>query len=426
MKSSNFALIVLFFILLMFSPLLQPLDPTMANAQSNSSCPSSDTLHVVLAGGAPNSFALLTAGTPSAFYFSYSAYYGVFPAYYPTGGYDYNLSLVDWISSNSNFTQWTFNVKPGLKWSNGQSVTSQDILATYSSKYAFNATYDFTGVHTEVTSENALNSSAAVFNLNKADAHFPETISQLVLSTVIPASMVNEYGTGFTGFESDAPVVGPFYPVNYQLGQTQMTLLRNPYFHPQPIACALDLTFVEATTQGASLLKGGAVDLAELDPISVAGVVSNPNIHILDQSDIWIETLDYNITVFPFNMTAFRQALVYGIDQSQIVQQALAGYGETAYNSEGTIPSAIANYYNPNQMTYQYNVSTAMALLNSIGMKLVNGHLQYPNGTDVTLTLWGDDSRSWDTIISSIIQTNLQQNLGIDVSTQLTTYGSNP
>lgn len=414
------AVVIAIFLALSVSlPLLPSPAPSSVSAAS---CPANRTLHIVLNGGAPNSLSLLTAATQSAFDLTYSVFYGVYPAYYPNGTLDYNMSLVDWISHNSNYTQWTFNVKPNLKWSNGQPVTAQDILATYSNQFAFNASFDFTGVHNEVVSSSALNTSAAVFNLNQSDAHFPETISQLVLTNVSPASMISKYGTAYTGFESDSAVVGPYYPVNYQLGQTEMTMAVNPYFQPQPLACQLDVTFVEGTTQAASLLKGGAADLAPLDASSVAGVLGNPNVHVLIQNDSYITTLNYNITTYPFNMTAFRQALVYGIDQNTIVNEALAGYGETAYSAEGTVPQAVTALYNPNQMTYQYNQSEAMALLNSIGLNVVGGHLQYSNGSDVTFTLWGDTTFSWDSVAAGIVQNDLQ-NLGMTVNLHLTTYG---
>ena len=123
---------------------------------------------------APNSLNQLTAQTYSAYYLLGLEYLNLIPPPSPSGILGYDDSVTDWYSANANYTQWTFNVKPGLRWSNGLNVTSADILATYSQKFALNASYDIVGIAPEIAKEYALNSSAAVFVLNVSNAHFAE------------------------------------------------------------------------------------------------------------------------------------------------------------------------------------------------------------------------------------------------------------
>ena len=417
---SSACLLILMTVSILGAPIFSDVVP-LASAQS---CPSQDVLHMTFPGGAPNSFGLLTAATNGAFTLSYLLYYGLYPTLGPTGLVDYNLSIVDSINHNSNYTQWTFNITPGLKWSDGSNVTSQDILATYSSAYAFNASFDFTGVHKEVVSVTAPNSSTAVFTLNKADAHFPEVISQEVLTTVIPAAYVKQYGPGFTGFGTSISD-GPFYVANYTAGQSQLVLLPNPYFNPKTKICQVDVNFVESSSQIATYLQSGATDLGgPLDPASALGVLRNPNAHLMIENGSNLISAEYNVTEYPFNTTAFRQALVFGINESQIVQQAYNGYGEPAYPAEGTVPPEQQFLYNPSQMKYSYDTKKALSLLSSIGIKMgSDGHLQYPNGTDVTLNIWTDSTYVQDTIASEVMQNNLQS-LGFNINLQVTSLNN--
>ncbi len=393
-----------------------------SSAQSPTSCPTTDTLHWTLNGGVPNSFTSLIEAVYSGYEMSWMQWLSAYAMPGPTGFQYQNYSITDWMSHNANYTQWSFNIRPGLKWSNGQNVTANDMLATYSDSYAFNASYDFTGIHSEVVSSHAANSSEAVFVLNKSDPWFPLLISQVVFVNIIPQSAVNQYGPNYNGFGS--PVVdGPFMAVNYTAGASEAVLKPNPYWStiglPNPKICQIDVNFVESDTSADTLLQEGATDLAPVDPAAAASVLTNPNVHIMTETAAEIQQITYNVTAYPTNMTAFRQALVYATNQSQIVQQAIKGYAATAYTAEGIVPNSVSSLYNPNQKSYSYSPTTAMSLLNSIGItKASNGQLQYPNGTQVSLTIQADTEHTIDVQAAGIMANDLQA-LGMKVTTQI-------
>jgi ABC-type transport system substrate-binding protein len=385
---------------------------------SGSSCTSSDTFRLTWYGGTPSSIAsTLTANGASALAVSKLEYWPMSPGPGPTGALLYNESLVDWVKSNANFTQWTVNIKPGLKWSNGQNVTSADILATYSKTFALSPSLDFTGSYKEVTSVVPLNSSAVQFNLNASDAYFLDIVGS-TLTNVLPAADAN---VNYTGFGSTNVVIGPFYAVNYVEGQTQMVLDRNPYFNttglPEPKICQVDLNFEESTTLDSQVLASGSTDLTEVDPTTISSLLSsNHNLGIIQEPGDFAEVATWNVTAYPFNMTNFRQAIVYAVNESASVAEGLAGYGSTAYNSQGGTPAFITSLYDPNQKIYSYNPNDSISLLQSIGInKGSDGHLQYNNGTDISLTIWANSQNPQDLTTGKVMQTDLQ-NIGFKVS----------
>ena len=418
LKSRTVLTILLISVLSLSSFSVFPTHNNTVTAQSSGSCPSNEIFRMTWYGGAPSSLAsLLTVNGASGIAVSKIEYWGISPAPGPTGARYYNLSLVDWVESNANNTQWTVNIRPGLMWSNGQPVTSQDILATYSKSYAFNPSLDFTGMYKEVTDVVALNRSAVQFDLNTSNAYFLDIIGSDSLTNVLPAADAN---VNYTGFGTTNVVVGPFYAVNYVEGQTQMVMDRNPYFYttglPEPKICQIDLNFVESTTSTSQLLASGSTDFGEVDPSTISSLTANHNIGILAEPGDFAEVASWNVTAYPFNMTAFRQAIVYAVNESQSVTEGLSGFGSTAYNGQGGIPPFVASLYNPEQVNYSYNPKESISLLQSIGInKGSDGYLQYSNGTDITINLWVNNQNPQDLVTGKVVQTDLQ-NLGFKVT----------
>jgi ABC-type transport system substrate-binding protein len=358
-------------------------------------------------------------GTSASYLIGFE-YLSIFPTPTVSGAPFWPEAATDWFSSNSNYSQWTFNVRPGLKWSNGQAVNASDILATYSNNFAFNPSFDFPGLASEVTSDHALNSSAAVFNLNVSDAHFPEKMSWLYFTPVYPASVINANGPNMTNLGTNI-VDGPFYMSNYQAGQFQAVMLRNPYFQPQPTVCQIDLNFVDSLAETATPLESGSSDVAPVEPTNALAVLrSSPNMHLSFINASGVMSLEYNVTVYPYSVPAFRQAMAYAINEQQIVTQALSGFGQVANNSEGIVPPEATGYYNPNTVHYSYNQTQSLALLSSIGItKGSNGLLHYSNGTDVTLSLYADTDNPADVLAGNIVKTDLES-LGMTINYQTT------
>jgi peptide/nickel transport system substrate-binding protein len=392
---------------LVFSSVPAPFAATRTGF-AQSSCPDNQTLKMGSFGGAPNTFNMLSALPFAGVASSLLQFFEMYPPPTASGSLDYSESVIDWYTVNSNFTQWTFNVRPGLKWSDGTNVTSQDILNTYSTKFALNSSVDFVNAASEIKNIVALNSSAAQFNLNVSDAIFAEKVGSSLFTPIVPKSFVAG-GSANNGFGTTDVADGPFYANNYQSGTTQGVFLRNNYFNPVPKACELLINYYESDSSIPQYIQSDAIDFGPIPTSAAASLASSPNVHIIDEKSQLLSVLTYNETIYPYNTTAFRQALVYGINQTQIQQQAYNGYFETAYNSEGGVPQASTAWYSPHQQNYSYSPSTATNLLNGMGIKKgSDGYLQYPNGTDVTLTIWYDNSFGENALAMQIIQKNLQ------------------
>ena len=405
-----------------------------AHAQSSApSCPANEIFKWVLPG-TQTSLNPLTFVTGTAYNWEFE---------YPGGNeYLWNGSTVsylfDWAHHNADYTQWTLNIRPGLKWSDGTPVNATDVLTSEGPKFAFNATYNFEGLLQHVTSETALNSSAVQFNLNESDAYL---LNQFALdgaggTPVLPASVINQYGAAYPNLGTDLSM-GPFYVSNYVAGSTQMVMYRNPYWgsvYTAPKICEIQVSFVDTLSLTTERLLGGQADLAPIDPSTAAQILHSGNsyLHVLDEKAVGAASLEYNDSIAPYNSLAFRQALVYAINQTAYIDSAFSGYGQTAYNAETATPASAGIFYNPHTTAYSYDANHALSLLGSDGItKGTDGYLHYSNGTIVSLTLWTDTDNTEDLKGAQVVQTDLQ-NLGFKVALQTTTaaniagdYGSN-
>lgn len=381
-----------------------------------------------------NMLTMITGGSsPSMIFIQYMSPIGPVSV---SGNVDTKYQLTDVITHNANYTIWMLHIKPGLMWSDGTPVNASDILATFGPNFAFNVTYDFANLHTEVKTEFAANSSTAVFVLNAPDAQWTQKIKGDYFTTVMPASLIKQYGAAAANFGTTKSV-GPFYLENYSAGQFQAKMVRNPYFYTtgnnEPNICEVDINFVDSLSQTAQYLQSGQTDFAFVEYSNAnASLAANHNLKLYSEKGLGITDIQYNDSQYPYNMTTFRQGLAYSVNQGQIVSQAFAGYGITAYNAEGAVSPVATKYYNPNQVTYSYSPSNATTLFAQAGIKKGgDGHMQYPNGTDVTLNLWADTDNTADPQAAQVVQTDLQ-NLGFIVNLQTTTasnivadYGAN-
>ncbi len=397
-------------------PLL--ISPTAVYAASGTSCPSNEIFTQPVTGGPPNTLAYDEVHSASSANFAARQWLRPGPLQAVNGTVYYFDSVADLVTSNANFTQWTYYINPDRYWSNGQQITAEDFVNTYSSAFAFNPSIDAENLRFEVTSVVALNSSTVVFNLNQSDSQFPVELNSNNESPPMPASFVSQ-GPSFTGFGITEVTDGPFYAVNYTAGATQAVMYRNPYFSPTPGICEYIFDWVNADSDVPPLLLGNSASYAIVDNSGANSLLSDSNLKLITFPAISEITISWDLEVYPYNMTQFRQAIAYAINQNDIVSEGFGGYGQVASASEGLTPPQSV-WFDSNQINYSYNPTQSLSLLHSIGFTGgTNGAtLKFANGTAVTLTLWVANDQTGGVIAGTIVQQELSD-IGITVNTQV-------
>jgi ABC-type transport system substrate-binding protein len=117
-------------------------------------------------------------------------------------------------------------------------------------------------------------------------------------------------------------------------------------------------------------VSNGDVDIAPLEdlaPQTLSQLKNNPNVSIVPVGNFGFTYIGLNLRNAPLNNSVFRKAMLYGYNRQRVVNEVLAGYGETL--NPGFFSSAYESmgWRNGSIESYPYNPERASALLDSIG-----------------------------------------------------------
>ena len=105
-------------------------------------------------------------------------------------------------------------------------------------------------------------------------------------------------------------------------------------------------------------------------PAHVTKLMANPNIKLVTSADMAYYPLVFNCRKHPFNITEFRHAIAYMIDREEIVNVLLMGYGNVA---RSCLSSGHGVWFNPNTKQYDFNLTKAAEILDSLGFVDTDG-----------------------------------------------------
>lgn len=309
------------------------------------------------------------------------------------GSYNLEAALFDRITVNSNATIWNLNIRPGARWSDGVPINSSDVNFTFGlgSHYIVyqGSSSDFLGLYNEIKSVQIVNGSDTQFTLNRADSTFGYVLSSQYYYVIIPEHVwaTRNFNTD-NNFAQDV-TSGPFYHLSYDGGQI-LVLKANPYYWNSQGLSEIDVSFVFSSAQAAELLQGNQTDLASIDPGSIAPFLNNPEYGLKVEPDRSLTYMEYNVSEYPFNDLAFREAMGYAINTSAIAQNSYGGYATPGYEARGLIPPSASAWHNSSTVQYAYDPSLANQTLSNAGYTWKGGHLYYPapNSTAVRMQIF--------------------------------------
>jgi peptide/nickel transport system substrate-binding protein len=278
-----------------------------------------------------------------------------------------------WTSSPDKKT-WTYTLRPNLKWSDGQSLTAEDVAYTIN----------------RAKKEEWLNYTSVVGNLT-ATAQDPTT---LVVKTSVPDPKLptldmyvvpkhiweKQDAKAVTKYDAlDGVGSGPFTLEHFEKGQFAR-FKANPYYYGgKPAVDRVVLRGFDNPDAMVAALKRGEIDAAE----DVPGTA----FHQLEK-DSAVQTLQgYQgaMTEFAINGGAglkkphpalldlrVRQAIAHAIDKKTIVDRVLAGLGKPA-DTVSTSPNPEWSPQIPAEQQFDFNLDKAKQILDDAGYKDTNG-----------------------------------------------------
>jgi len=245
----------------------------------------------------------------------------------------------DWSVSPDHLT-YTFTVKSGVLWGDGQPFSADDVLFTFhvlqDLEYQQPGANDWRQVGVA-----AGGPGQVVFSLKAPDASFPQLlrvgiIPKHVFVGMAPPQIAASPYSGLRAFGT-----GPFRVSS--INQLAITLDRNPYALPQPYLDHLVLRTYPATDPQAAIraVLSGAADLVGgIQPQEVSTLQGRTDLTVQESRLFTSSFVTFNVDgdgQAYFSDPKVRLALVQAIDRQRIVGDVLAGRGDADPNP---IPTA--------------------------------------------------------------------------------------
>jgi peptide/nickel transport system substrate-binding protein len=308
--------------------------------------------------------------------------------------------LAQSFTPGQDLKSYTFQLRDGVKFHNGEALTSSDVKYTFESMLAPGFVSQKKAELSRLIDRlEAPTPQSLVFHCRVPCPGLPNMI--------VPIGIIPQ-GSGDT--QATQPVgTGPYAFVSH-VDEQQLTLRPNAdYFEGPPTLGGLQVRVTPDSSTRESELRTGAVDLAinaDLDPVSVEALKSDGQLKVDLQDGTNITHLGVNLTDPILKDKRVRQAIAYGIDRETIIQNVMHGQARTA---AGILPRG-QWAYEAGVNNYNYDPGRAALLLDQAGRK------PDPNGVRLRLTL-KTSSLSIARKIGEAMQEQMRK-IGIDLELQ--------
>lgn len=268
----------------------------------------------------------------------------------------------DWSMAQDGLS-WTFNLRPDVKWHDGEKFTSADVKYTYetlldpATKSVRRANYQI------IKSIETPDDLTVVFHLSEPHGPFLDKMTQIAIMAEHHVSVV-----GFDDYNTQAIGTGPFKMVEW-VPDDHVTLAANTdYWGGEPELKTLVFKPIpEASVRAMALEKGEVHFATSLTAEDHAKVLAAGNVAGISVNSLAFAYFGHNNRNPLFADKRVRQALAYAINNESIVQDVRKGAATVAI---GPIAPSNTEWHNSQVQQYTYNPEKARDLLALAGWEL--------------------------------------------------------
>lgn len=404
-----------------------------------SAVPATAANHVVLRVGTTqdldslNPYATLLVVGYEAFGLSYNLLVDFGPNLEPVPGF-----AESWERA-ADGKSWTFKIRQGMKWSDGQPATAED--ACFSWQLAIDAIANGGAGSLGAGYLDPGLDDAAVTKVECPDATTmiatTDDPSDRILQTYLPIIPKHVWGEedyttiGEATFEPTLVGTGPYQAVEWQTGQF-VRFQRNPnYWGTQGYADEIDIVIYKTADTMVQALKAGELDYAHgPNAEQLNALQSEANIEtVVGSANGWTQ-LAFNTYGTGTDKTiadggpstpalldrAFRDALGYAVDHDTLVDRVLGGYGDVGTTM---VPPVLTQWHVEPATKRTFDIELAKQKLEDAGYALnADGERLDKEGNPIKLRLMMPDSDDNYPKAAQFVADWYGQ-LGIEVTTQV-------
>jgi peptide/nickel transport system substrate-binding protein len=274
-------------------------------------------------------------------------------------------------SANSAGDVWTFKIRQGVKFHNGQALTADDVVYTYqlhtNPKNASAALSAFGGVLSN-TGVSKVDDFTVQFKLDAPNGNFPYLTSSDNYNMII---LPNNYSPA--DWQSSFIGTGPFTLGSYT-PKSGATFNRNEsYWGTKASPAQTIFTFYDTTAPAILALTSGSIDVVGQFTVTGGEALLSGSYNVIKLKSSAHRELSMRCDQTPFTDPRVRQAVALTLNRPQIVQALFKGYADIGNDSPfaPVFPSTDTSIAQRTQ-----NIAQAKSLLSAAG---------HPNGISAQL-----------------------------------------
>lgn len=270
-------------------------------------------------------------------------------------------SIKPWLATSykysSDATSVTFNLRQGVKWSDGQPFTSADVVFTFNLLQKYPA-MDYNGMDPSIKSVSAPDANTVVITLTSPNLPILWYLGGQ--TWILPRHHWSNVGDPSQYTDPNPLGTGPYLFKSFT--PQLVTLVKNPnYWQPgKPEVDTLQFPAYDSNTSAELALNRGAIDWTGLyiPNIQQTYIARDPahNHYWFPPSDVVM--LYLNTAKYPFNLLPVREAISSAIDREQIYRVGENGYEPVASPTALLLPQN-KNFLSPNYANMNFSVDTA-------------------------------------------------------------------
>ncbi|MFQ6066125.1 MAG: ABC transporter substrate-binding protein [bacterium] len=333
---------------------------------------------------------------------------------------------------------WTFHLRKGVTWFDGERFTADDVVFTYNdiiyNEDIICGMRDLLTIEGKRIKVEKVDDYTVRFTLPVPYAPLLRHVGTAIMPKHILEDAVRE-GTYMSTWGVDTPPkqligTGPYMMTEY-IPADRIVYKRNPHYwkvdkegNPLPYLDGMIILIVPS--QDTELLKfqAGEIDVygmrgadyATLKPGEKKGnysvVKGGPT---LGSSFVVLNWSHPDPVKFKwFNNLQFRKAIAYAIDRQTFIDNVMYGFGEPQWSP---VSIAVKTFHNPEVKKYPYDLDQARRILREAGFILKDHRLYDPEGNKVEFELWTVSGNTTWTALGTLIADDLAK-LGMTVHFQ--------
>jgi peptide/nickel transport system substrate-binding protein len=303
-----------------------------------------------------------------------------------------------------------FNIRPGIKFSNGQEVTADDIKYSFDMQLAppLPGSVSVLGQVPSIAGIEVVSKNKARMHLKSADARVLGYLAWQRYSAIVPKDMYTKVNAATQGIGT-----GPYQLDGSYVPNDHLNYVRNPNYWKkgQPYLDAITYKIITDEQARIAALRAGAIDGATVSVDSANALKGVNGLKVLHNLTAAFRELQFTIKAGenkPWADKRVRQAINFAINRQDILNKV--------YNGTGQYSGHVAAGYGPwvipekelRAKWEKYDLPKAKALMKAAG---------FAKGFDITLTTF---STPLDfPAMAALIQSYLKQiNINVNIVAQ--------